>query len=384
MRGVSTSEVDDPLDRPPPVLPASPLSPKPAHRAERFPPVSPHDRAAVLLASGFAGVLSGGCGPSDADPVPFELAEETTFTGDFGPRTTRAFDAVTADLDLDGDPDLLVNGHHLARLELFRNEGGRFELANPPSGDASGVFDNPGVPSLFAETERMLARIETGGPGALRVARRGSPRAVAVPMEGGGRNPDGLRARPGDEPRGPRGRGARRRGGRAAVAGVCALHRHPRGVALLHRRHRTTDGGPVAPPEGAHGDRASPLRRSGRDASAGRRARSVEARPPRDGLGRRRGGPAAGALRDARRFDGAARRAPEAEAGPVLPAGRAWGIGGTPLYPGHAFTRPRGPRPREARGVGRRRQRRRPGALRVERGDAEQTACPVGWFRRAP
>ena len=56
----------------------------------------------------------------------------------------RAFDVVAADMDVDGDVDVLVNWHHLVRMELFENVAGRFELVNPLERDETGLFDNPG------------------------------------------------------------------------------------------------------------------------------------------------------------------------------------------------------------------------------------------------
>ena len=69
------------------------------------------------------------------------------------------FDVVSADMDLDGDPDILVNWHNLAPLELFENTGDGFTLLNPEGGDRAGLFENPGIPSLYAPTEEMLERI---------------------------------------------------------------------------------------------------------------------------------------------------------------------------------------------------------------------------------
>ncbi len=68
------------------------------------------------------------------------------------------FDVVSADMDNDGDPDLLVNWHNLGALEIFENDGGRFRLVNPPGDDRSGVFENPGIASVFADAGGMLAR----------------------------------------------------------------------------------------------------------------------------------------------------------------------------------------------------------------------------------
>jgi hypothetical protein len=63
-------------------------------------------------------------------------------------------------MDLDGDPDLLVNWHHHEPLEVFENAGGRFVQRNPLGNDVSGLYDNRDVPYLFASTEEMTARID--------------------------------------------------------------------------------------------------------------------------------------------------------------------------------------------------------------------------------
>ena len=73
------------------------------------------------------------------------------------------FDLVVTDMDLDGDPDLLVNWHHLGRPELFDNRRGRFALLNPSGADASGLFDNRGIPDLFAKATEMIAEIDAEG-----------------------------------------------------------------------------------------------------------------------------------------------------------------------------------------------------------------------------
>lgn len=92
---------------------------------------------------------------------PFERADMSAFGGHSGVRTGEwAFDVVAADMDVDGDPDLLINWHHLGPMELFENKGGRFELVNRQDQDGSGLFDHPGIPSFFGAAPEMLSRIE--------------------------------------------------------------------------------------------------------------------------------------------------------------------------------------------------------------------------------
>ncbi len=77
-----------------------------------------------------------------------------------------AFDVVSADMDQDGDPDLLISWHNLAALELFENDGGSFVRLNPDADDRSGLFENPGISRLYAGEEEMLDKVrraETAG-----------------------------------------------------------------------------------------------------------------------------------------------------------------------------------------------------------------------------
>ncbi len=86
--------------------------------------------------------------------------EGAAFKGHSGLRAGKPFDVVASDMDLDGDADLLINWHHLGPLELFENRNGLFELSNPAGGDRSGLFDNPGIPSLFAPATEITSRID--------------------------------------------------------------------------------------------------------------------------------------------------------------------------------------------------------------------------------
>jgi len=100
-----------------------------------------------------------------AAPALFRLDAEGGFP-DAPTSDAPALEVVAADMDLDGDPDLLVHRHHLVRLELYENREGRFHLANPRGADTSGLWDNPGIGELFADEEEMLPRIAaTEGPG---------------------------------------------------------------------------------------------------------------------------------------------------------------------------------------------------------------------------
>jgi len=85
----------------------------------------------------------------------FELVEGAFDGGSTGD-AVHAFTAVAADMDEDGDEDVLVNWHLHRPLELFENVGGRFR---PVPVRRSGLDDNPGVPTVFAATDAHVERI---------------------------------------------------------------------------------------------------------------------------------------------------------------------------------------------------------------------------------
>lgn len=121
----------------------------------------------VVLAATAAG-CSGGEPESGAVPenVPLEVRftlDEAAFIAPPAPQTIVPFDVVSSDMDLDGDPDLLVNWHNTGRLELFENDAGTFVLLNPADDDRSGLFENAGIPDLYAEPEAILARAQAAG-----------------------------------------------------------------------------------------------------------------------------------------------------------------------------------------------------------------------------
>lgn len=111
--------------------------------------------AAALLAIGAAAAAA----PPFA-PLPDALPEASA------PWYQRAFDALAADFDRDGDDDLLINWHHHAPLALLENRGGRF-VAVPET--ASGLLENRGIPALFAAAEAQERRIEAYGAAGLYV-----------------------------------------------------------------------------------------------------------------------------------------------------------------------------------------------------------------------
>ncbi len=107
---------------------------------------------------------SGGSGSAGPPQIRFDLDEAA-----FGqpPRDDMvAWDVISADMDRDGDADVLINWHNLAPLELFENVGGTFSLVNAPDRDPSGLFENAGVRSLYAANDEMLEAVRrNGSPG---------------------------------------------------------------------------------------------------------------------------------------------------------------------------------------------------------------------------
>ncbi len=120
-------------------------------------------RLASTIATGT--LVAAACGAGhEGDAAPF-LIDPAAF-GATPPPASRAFDVITSDMDLDGDPDLLVNWHNTGRLELFENVEGAFRLANPADADRSGLFENRGIGDLYGETDEMVARVRaSGAPG---------------------------------------------------------------------------------------------------------------------------------------------------------------------------------------------------------------------------
>jgi hypothetical protein len=130
-------------------------------------------RSALLGIWALVGVsallLSGTTAEADAGPVPFERALDSGFPVDRSPWFRRPFDILATDMDLDGDPDLLINWHHHEPLELYENEGGRLVHRNPLGADRSGLYDNRGIPYLFERPGVMQQRIEASGRSGLYV-----------------------------------------------------------------------------------------------------------------------------------------------------------------------------------------------------------------------
>lgn len=121
-------------------------------------------KAAVFLLAGALTACADEPPVEEAEPaepplpdVGFAL-DEAAFDAPAVPDTIVPFDVVTADLELDGDPDVIINWHNLASPELFANQGGGFYLINRAGSDRAGLWENPGIPSLYGDNDEMLAK----------------------------------------------------------------------------------------------------------------------------------------------------------------------------------------------------------------------------------
>lgn len=98
----------------------------------------------------------------------FSLEEEdSVFPGHGGwGAGDHAFDVVSADMDLDGDPDLFVNRHHTDPWEFYENTASGFRRINSPGEDRSGLWENAEIPDLYVDEKTISKAIEeSGSPG---------------------------------------------------------------------------------------------------------------------------------------------------------------------------------------------------------------------------
>jgi len=93
--------------------------------------------------------------------APFVMIEGKAFGGHNPTMKVPAFDLITSDIDLDGDPDLLINWHHLGPLELFENRDGTYFRVDEGDGSKSGLVENPNVNGLFKNAAAAEAAIAT-------------------------------------------------------------------------------------------------------------------------------------------------------------------------------------------------------------------------------
>lgn len=103
------------------------------------------------------------CGPPPVAATFAWEVDDTRFRGDTDPSWVEVFTVAAADLDDDGDDDVLLNRHHLVRSEVFENVDGELVQLNPRGADTSGFWDNPGIPEVFATEDAMDDAIAGAG-----------------------------------------------------------------------------------------------------------------------------------------------------------------------------------------------------------------------------
>ncbi len=126
-------------------------------------------RAPVCLVTALAGCTAGPptsddppWGATAAGPPAFEL-DLGAFSGAGSERPV--FSMVVGDADGDADLDVMLNRHHLDPLELYLDGPDGLARANIAGADSTGLYDNPGVPSLYGEEQSMLDAALAGPPG---------------------------------------------------------------------------------------------------------------------------------------------------------------------------------------------------------------------------
>ncbi len=99
---------------------------------------------------------------AESDPVRFERAGADAFIGGRRGGDGLVWDLTAADMDTDGDPDLLVNRHARGALRLYENDQGRFSAIDQ-TGNGASLAAHPSITTLSGRAQDIIPRARASG-----------------------------------------------------------------------------------------------------------------------------------------------------------------------------------------------------------------------------